>query len=176
VRAGDILRYEKLVMDISTNGACSPRVALDKAIALLMDNIGKIAKLRTVFDQDAEKNSQEDGCDKFHYNPNVFRLLEDLEISVRSLNALRSMGCSYIGDLAILSEDKILSTPNLGRKSSDEIENILEENGLTYETEMPWINDGSLSQADFERLSLQAQEYAKKKGDDSKLSPEDYIY
>ena len=115
---------DKLVMDIETNGVIEPEEAVRYAARILVDQLSVFADLQgTPAAVEAPKAPQVD--------PVLLRPVDDLELTVRSANCLKAENIYYIGDLIQRSENELLKTPNLGRKSLNEIKEVLASKGLT---------------------------------------------
>ncbi len=117
---------DKLVLDIETNGVLSPEEAVRQAARILMDQLSIFAALEgssEVADMPSRGAPQID--------PILLRPVDDLELTVRSANCLKAENIYYIGDLIQRTENELLKTPNLGRKSLNEIKEVLAARGLT---------------------------------------------
>lgn len=115
---------DKLIMDIETNGAIEPEEAIRYAARVLMEQLSVFADLEgTPIAIEAPRPSQVD--------PILLRPVDDLELTVRSANCLKAENIYYIGDLIQRTETELLKTPNLGRKSLNEIKDVLAARGLT---------------------------------------------
>ena len=115
---------DKLVMDIETNGVIEPEEAIRTAARILMEQLSVFADLEgTAPLVEAQKPVQVD--------PILLRPVDDLELTVRSANCLKAENIYYIGDLIQRTENELLKTPNLGRKSLNEIKEVLAARGLT---------------------------------------------
>ena len=115
---------DKLVMDIETNGVIEPEEAVRAAARILMDQLSVFADLQgTPTYAEETKGPQVD--------PLLLQPVDDLELTVRSANCLKAENIYYIGDLIQRSENELLKTPNLGRKSLNEIKEVLASKGLT---------------------------------------------
>jgi len=115
---------DKLIMDIETNGAIEPEEAIRYAARVLMEQLAVFADLEgTPIAIEAPRPSQVD--------PILLRPVDDLELTVRSANCLKAENIYYIGDLIQRTETELLKTPNLGRKSLNEIKEVLASRGLT---------------------------------------------
>lgn len=123
---------DKLVLDIDTNGIISAEDAVREAAKILVEQLVVFAQLEgselQAFDAPsgsaARNNAQ-------NYDPVLLRPVDELELTVRSANCLKAENIFYIGDLVMRSENDLLKTPNLGRKSLNEIKEILASRGLT---------------------------------------------
>lgn len=115
---------DKLVVDIETNGVIDPEEAIRYAARILVDQLSVFAELKgTPTEIEAPRSPQVD--------PILLRPVDDLELTVRSANCLKAENIYYIGDLIQRSETELLKTPNLGRKSLNEIKDVLASKGLT---------------------------------------------
>ncbi|QEL66197.1 DNA-directed RNA polymerase subunit alpha [Oryzomicrobium terrae] len=115
---------DKLVIDIETNGAIDPEEAIRNAARILVEQLSVFADLEgTPAPVEAAKPMQVD--------PILLRPVDDLELTVRSANCLKAENIYYIGDLIQRTENELLKTPNLGRKSLNEIKEVLAARGLT---------------------------------------------
>ena len=115
--------FDKLIIDIETNGSIEPEKAVTAAAAILMDQLSSFADMS--FNQ-----SSAPVLEKPKINPVLLRPVDDLELTVRSANCLKAESIFYIGDLVQRSENELLRTPNLGRKSLNEIIEVLNNEGL----------------------------------------------
>ncbi|WP_424192790.1 DNA-directed RNA polymerase subunit alpha [Ampullimonas aquatilis] len=116
---------DKLVMTIETNGVISPEEAIRQSARILVDQLSIFAALEGT-EQSAEIRQPETKVD-----PILLRPVDDLELTVRSANCLKAENIYYIGDLIQRTENELLKTPNLGRKSLNEIKEVLASRGLT---------------------------------------------
>jgi DNA-directed RNA polymerase subunit alpha len=115
---------DKLIMDIETNGVIDPEEAIRTAARILMEQLSVFADLEgTALPIEHQKAVQVD--------PILLRPVDDLELTVRSANCLKAENIYYIGDLIQRTENELLKTPNLGRKSLNEIKEVLAARGLT---------------------------------------------
>ena len=124
-RVGQDTDYDKLTMNIETNGTIIP----EDAIALAGRIISDQALLFVNFEEEeqVEENIEDN---EPQLNPNLLRKVDELELSVRSANCLKNDNIIYIGDLVLKSENEMLRTPNFGRKSLNEIREVLSHMGL----------------------------------------------
>jgi DNA-directed RNA polymerase subunit alpha len=120
---------DKLVMEIETNGAITAEDAVRASAKILVEQLAVFAQLEgselAAFDQPAQRS----GADRF--DPILLRPVDELELTVRSANCLKAENIYYIGDLIQRTENELLKTPNLGRKSLNEIKEVLASRGLT---------------------------------------------
>jgi DNA-directed RNA polymerase subunit alpha len=124
-REGQVLDYDKLTMKIETNGALTPEDAVAYAARILQDQLGVFVN----FDEpeSANKGMEDAGLE---FNPLLLKKVDELELSVRSANCLKNDNIVYIGDLIQKTEAEMLRTPNFGRKSLNEIKEVLSGMGL----------------------------------------------
>jgi len=115
---------DRLVIDIETNGAVDPEEAIRYAARVLVDQLSVFADLEGT--PVVEEQAQAPAID-----PVLLRPVDDLELTVRSANCLKAENIYYIGDLIQRTETELLKTPNLGRKSLNEIKEVLASRGLT---------------------------------------------
>ncbi len=124
-REGQVLDYDKLTMKIETDGSISPDDAVAFAARILQDQLGIFVN----FDE-PESARQQDDEDELEFNPLLLKKVDELELSVRSANCLKNDNIVYIGDLIQKTEAEMLRTPNFGRKSLNEIKEVLSGMGL----------------------------------------------
>ena len=124
-REGQVLDYDKLTMKIDTNGALSPDDAVAYGARILQDQLSIFVN----FDEpeSAGRDSEESSL---KFNPLLLKKVDELELSVRSANCLKNENIVYIGDLIQKTEAEMLRTPNFGRKSLNEIKEVLSGMGL----------------------------------------------
>ena len=125
-REGQVLDYDKLVIEVETNGAIRPEDAIAYAARILQDQL-------QVFITFEEPKAKKEGGEKpdLPFNPALLKKVDELELSVRSANCLKNDNIVYIGDLIQKSEGEMLRTPNFGRKSLNEIKEVLASRGLS---------------------------------------------
>ena len=110
-RVGQVTDYDKLILEIETNGAVSPDDAIALSARILQDQLQPFIN----FDE-PEIQQEVSPHEKLSFNPNLLKKVEELELSVRSANCLKNDNIIYIGDLVQKSESEMLRTPNFGRK------------------------------------------------------------
>jgi DNA-directed RNA polymerase subunit alpha len=115
---------DKLVMDIETNGVLEPEEAIRFAAGLLRD------QLAVFVDLEGGEESAEPDRGEPEIDPVLLRPIDDLELTVRSANCLKAESIHYVGDLVQKTEVELLKTPNLGKKSLNEIKEVLAQHGL----------------------------------------------
>ena len=118
--------YDRLTMEVWTNGSVSPRDAVAFAAKILKEQLVVFIN----FDEDEAIPKLLPVEEKTKLNENLFRSVDELELSVRSANCLKNAEIRYIGDLVQKTEAEMLKTKNFGRKSLNEIKEILTEMGL----------------------------------------------
>jgi DNA-directed RNA polymerase subunit alpha len=126
-RVGQITDYDKLTMELWTDGSVSAEDALGFAAKILKEQMTPFIN----FEEEPEPLMEEDEDSVEDFNENLFRPVSELELSVRSANCLKNANISMIGELVQKSEAEMLKTKNFGRKSLNEIKAILEEMGLS---------------------------------------------
>jgi DNA-directed RNA polymerase subunit alpha len=119
---------DKLIVDIETNGALSAEDAVRASAKILVEQLAVFAQLEGG-DMDAIVSPSSRGSSQF--DPVLLRPVDELELTVRSANCLKAENIYYIGDLIQRTENELLKTPNLGRKSLNEIKEVLASRGLT---------------------------------------------
>jgi DNA-directed RNA polymerase subunit alpha len=115
---------DKLVMDVETNGVIEPEQAIRDAARILMGQLSVFADLEGAPNEVEVKSAPQ-------VDPVLLRPVDDLELTVRSANCLKAENIFYIGDLIQRTENELLKAPNLGRKSLNEIKDVLATRGLT---------------------------------------------
>src|SRR5690606_16832381 len=117
---------DKLILDIETNGVISPEEAVRQSARIMMDQLSIFAAL-----EGSAESSDLPSRGAPQIDPILLRPVDDLELTVRSANCLKAENIYYIGDLIQRTENELLKTPNLGRKSLNEIKEVLAARGLT---------------------------------------------
>tara|TARA_A100001388_G_scaffold110112_1_gene80916 strand:- start:564 stop:1628 length:1065 start_codon:yes stop_codon:yes gene_type:complete len=136
-REGKALDYDKLTMEIETNGSITAEDALAYSARIFQDQLGMFVN----FDEPQEIKIQDQPKEP-EFNQNLLRKVDELELSVRSMNCLKNDNIIYIGDLVQKSEGEMLRTPNFGRKSLNEIKEVLSGMSLYLGMEIPnWPPD-----------------------------------
>ena len=131
-RVGQVTDYDKLTMEIETNGAVTPEDAMALAARILQDQLQLFINFEEPQSREFEETTAEPP-----FNKNLLRKVDELELSVRSANCLKNDNIVYIGDLVQKSEAEMLRTPNFGRKSLNEIKEVLSTMGLHLGMEIP---------------------------------------
>ena len=130
-RVGQITDYDKLTMVVETNGVITPEDAVAYAARILQD------QLKPFINFDEPENDVMDIKEELPFNRHLLRKVEELELSVRSANCLKNDNIIYIGDLVQKTEAEMLRTPNFGRKSLNEIKEVLAKMGIHLGMETP---------------------------------------
>src|SRR5436190_13177352 len=126
-RLGQTTDYDKLTLEVWTNGAVSPQSALALGSKLLKDHLAIFIN----FEETPEMDEEEVDREKERMRENLMRSIEELELSVRSYNCLKNADIKTIADLVQRTEAEMLKTKNFGRKSLNEIKELLAEMGLS---------------------------------------------
>jgi DNA-directed RNA polymerase subunit alpha len=136
-REGKALDYDKLTMEVQTNGSISAEDAVAYSAKIFQDQLSMFIN----FDEPQEVTIREKPAEP-EFNKNLLRKVDELELSVRSMNCLKNDNIIYIGDLVQKSEGEMLRTPNFGRKSLNEIKEVLNGMSLYLGMEIPnWPPD-----------------------------------
>lgn len=122
---------DKLVLEIETNGAISAEDAVRDAARILMEQLAVFAQLDGDFAEGGMLQAAGNRASAQTFDPVLLRPVDELELTVRSANCLKAENIYYIGDLIQRTENELLKTPNLGRKSLNEIKEVLASRGLT---------------------------------------------
>ncbi|HEY1096390.1 MAG TPA: DNA-directed RNA polymerase subunit alpha [Alphaproteobacteria bacterium] len=131
-RVGQITDYDKLTLEIETNGTLTPEDSLAYAARILQDQLAVFINFK-----EPEQNAGAGVGEDLPFNRNLLRKVDELELSVRSANCLKNDNIIYIGDLVQKSENDMLRTPNFGRKSLNEIKEMLAVMGLSFGMTIP---------------------------------------
>ena len=136
-REGDALDYDKLTMQVETNGTIPAEDAVAFAARIFQDQLSMFVNFEDPKEIPAQTKETEP-----EFNKNLLKRVEELELSVRSMNCLKNDNIIYIGDLVQKSESEMLRTPNFGRKSLNEIKEVLSSMSLYLGMEIPnWPPD-----------------------------------
>ena len=131
-REGKSLDYDKLVMNIETDGSLPAEDAIAYAARIFQDQLSLFVN----FEEPAEIEKKPKKVE-LEFNKNLLRKVDELELSVRSMNCLKNDNIIYIGDLVQKTEPEMLRTPNFGRKSLNEIKEVLNSMSLYLGMEIP---------------------------------------
>ncbi len=136
-REGQILDYDKLTLEVETDGSLSPEDAVAYAARILQDQLEIFVNF-----EEPKAEVAEEMVPELAFNPALLKKVDELELSVRSANCLKNDNIVYIGDLIQKTEAEMLRTPNFGRKSLNEIKEVLAQMGLHLGMEVPnWPPD-----------------------------------
>ncbi len=142
-RVGQVTDYDRLTLEVWTDGSLSPEEAVTIAAGIISDQLNIFSNFQTdALENTLEKPGENRGDELFNCP------VDDLELSVRSANCLKNAGIKLIGDLVVKTESEMLKTKNFGRKSLNEIKEILGEMGLGFSMKLnipPW-NQGVMDQ------------------------------
>ena len=119
-RAGSALDYDKLIMTVETNGTVAAEDAIAYSARIFQDQLSMFVNF-----EDPQEVVKEVKSEEPEFNRNLLKRVEELELSVRSMNCLKNDNIIYIGDLVQKTEPEMLRTPNFGRKSLNEIKEVL---------------------------------------------------
>ena len=125
-RVGQRTDYDALTLEVWTDGSLKP----DESVSLASKILKEQLQIFLTFDESLEPSEEVKSMGNSSLNENLFRSVDDLELSVRSANCLKNANIRYIGELVVRSEGEMLKTKNFGRKSLNEIKEILTEMGL----------------------------------------------
>lgn len=133
-RVGNMTNLDKLILEVETNGALDPKVAVKVAATIIQ---AQMSSFVVVGENIQTRNTTNEGA----VDPIYSRLVDELELTVRAANCLKSENIRFIGELVSKSEYDLLRTPNLGRKSLSEIKAVLNELGLSLGMSIPeWVS------------------------------------
>ncbi|HJD56408.1 MAG TPA: DNA-directed RNA polymerase subunit alpha [Rickettsia endosymbiont of Pyrocoelia pectoralis] len=130
-RIGQVTDYDKLIMFVETNGDLSPEMAVGLAARILQE------QLQLFISFEEQEEDKQIKTDALPFSPYLLKRVDELELSVRSANCLKNDNIIYIGDLVKRTESDMLRTPNFGRKSLNEIKEILAKFNLRFGMDVP---------------------------------------
>ncbi|MCP1200702.1 DNA-directed RNA polymerase subunit alpha [Notoacmeibacter sp. MSK16QG-6] len=131
-REGQVLDYDKLTLTIETDGSISGEDSVAYAARILQDQLSIFVNF-----EEPQRESATEQASELAFNPALLKKVDELELSVRSANCLKNDNIVYIGDLIQKTEAEMLRTPNFGRKSLNEIKEVLASMGLHLGMEVP---------------------------------------
>ena len=131
-RVGQVTDFDKLSLELTTDGTVTPEDAVALASRILQDQLQMFINF-----EDPTVEVPEETQEELPFNKHMLRKVEELELSVRSANCLKNDNIIYIGDLVLKSEFEMLRTPNFGRKSLNEIKEVLSQMGLHLGMDIP---------------------------------------
>ena len=131
-RVGQVTDYDKLLLTLETDGSVTPENAVALAARILQDQLQLFINF-----EEPKPVATEEPQEDLPFNRNLLRKVDELELSVRSANCLKNDNIVYIGDLVQRTEQEMLRTPNFGRKSLNEIKEVLSSMGLSLGMNVP---------------------------------------
>ncbi len=131
-RVGQVTDYDRLALMVETDGSLTPDDAIAIAARILQDQLQFFINF-----EEPKVSATQEALGDLPFNRNLLRKVDELELSVRSANCLKNDNIVYIGDLVQKSEGEMLRTPNFGRKSLNEIKEVLTQMGLTLGMQIP---------------------------------------
>ncbi len=151
-RVGQMTDYDKLSLEVWTNGAVRPDDAVAYAAKVLKEQLTIFINFDETEEEDLRK-SEEEIEEKPALNENLFKTVDSLELSVRAANCLENANIKFIGELVTRSESEMLKTKNFGRKSLNEIKDILSEMGLSLGMKIDGFDPSTLRQQEQEQIN-----------------------
>jgi DNA-directed RNA polymerase subunit alpha len=127
-RVGDVIDYDKLTLEVETNGSIEPDLAIGIAAKIMKEQMNLFIN----FDDNIAITEEKEVEETHSFDPVLLKKVDELELSVRSQNCLKNEDIIYLGDLVRRSENDMLKTPNFGRKSLNEIRAILQTLNLNF--------------------------------------------
>ena len=115
---------DKLILELETDGTIDAKMAIEHSATIMQQQLAAFVDLEAIAEQEAKKEQND-------FDPLLLRSIEELELTVRSTNCLKAESIFLIGDLIQRSEFDLLKTPNLGKKSLNEIKDVLASKGLS---------------------------------------------
>lgn len=129
-RVGQMTNYDKLILEVWTDGSVMPEDAVAYSAKILKDQLAVFIN----FDDETSESESKKKSDSLEDNPNLFKSIDELELSVRATNCLKSANIRLVGELVQRGENEMLKTKNFGKKSLDEIRRVLDSMGLSFGT------------------------------------------
>lgn len=148
-RVGQMTDYDRLVLEVWTNGAVRPDDAMAYAAKILKEQLTVFINFDETEEVEA-KAGEEEAEDRPSLNENLFKTVDSLELSVRAANCLENANIKYLGELVTRTEAEMLKTKNFGRKSLNEIKDILAEMGLSLGMKIDGFDPSVLRQRENE--------------------------
>ncbi|MBQ9405683.1 MAG: DNA-directed RNA polymerase subunit alpha [Desulfovibrio sp.] len=127
-RVGQMTNFDRLLLEVWTDGSITPEDAIAYSAKIIKDQISVFINFDERVSGDAQRGSGDNG----ELNEHLYKSIDDLELSVRATNCLRSANISLVGELVQRTETEMLKTKNFGRKSLDEIKSVLLDMGLDF--------------------------------------------
>jgi DNA-directed RNA polymerase subunit alpha len=168
-RVGQRTDYDKLTLEIWTDGSVHPEDAVALGSKILKDQLSVFLN----FEEDAEQAVPVAEETPAQFNPNLYRSVEELELSVRSANCLQNANIKYIYELVQRTEAEMLKTKNFGRKSLNEIKDILGEMGLSLGMKLDGFVAPSMPQKPADSDVEENRLLSDRKGDEDEVSIEE---
>ncbi len=131
-RVGQMTNYDKLILEVWTDGSISPEDAIAYSAKILKDQLTVFIN----FDECMTEGDRGGSSQISDINPDLFKSIDELELSVRATNCLKSANISLVGELVQKTENDMLKTKNFGKKSLDEIRRVLNDMGLEFDTKV----------------------------------------
>ena len=125
-RVGQMSNYDKLILEIWTDGSVSPEDSLAYAAKILIDQLSIFIN----FDEDKVQPKEPEAEEEEELNPNLFKTIDELELPIRASNCLKRANIRFVGELVQKTESELLKAKNFGRKSLEDIKKVLKELGL----------------------------------------------
>ena len=150
-RVGHRTDYDKLTLEVWTTGALDPQEAVAIAAKILKDQLSIFINF-----EEEEESAEDQAAEKPVFNENLFKTVEELELSVRSANCLKNADIKYIGEMVQKTEQEMLKTKNFGRKSLNEIKEILRSMGLDFGMQL----DGFPTRKELDEMHMEHKETA----------------
>ena len=145
-RVGQRTDYDKLIIEIWTTGSIDPQDAIAVAAKILKDQLSVFITF-----EEAEEVAEEQKEERQALNENLFKTVDELELSVRSANCLKNANIKFIGEMVKKTDQEMLKTKNFGRKSLNEIKELLHAMGLDFGMKV----DGFPSRKELDELNIE---------------------
>ncbi|RME05998.1 MAG: DNA-directed RNA polymerase subunit alpha [Deltaproteobacteria bacterium] len=156
-RVGHVTDYDKLIMEIWTDGSITPVEAVSFAAKILKDQVSFLIEFEETEEEEVEVTAEEPKKDEI--DENLYRSVDELELSVRAANCLKNANILLIGELVTKTESEMTKIKNFGRKSLNEIKEILQEMNLSFGMKLPNFDPAKARQM---YLAKQAEKAAEK--------------
>jgi DNA-directed RNA polymerase subunit alpha len=154
-RVGQKTDFDKLTIEVWTSGAIDPQSAVAIASKILKDQLTVFINFEEEDDVEKETFVGTEGVESLPwYNENLYKTVDELELSVRSANCLKNADIKYIGEMVQKTDQEMLRTKNFGRKSLNEIKEILHNMGLDFGLKL----DGFQSRKDLDKMHIERKE------------------
>ena len=127
-RVGQMTNYDKLILQVWTDGSVTPEDSIAYSAKILKEQLSVFIN----FDEMVSEGERDGMSSSSDVNENLFKSIDELELSVRATNCLKSASINFVGELVQMSEQEMLKTKNFGRKSLEEIRRVLQEMGLEF--------------------------------------------